>query len=186
MEDSKILQLLFDRVSDAIEALDKKFGGRLRQTSLNILGDPRDVEEALNDTYLALWNAIPPAKPDPLCAYVYRVGRNSAWKLLRSRTAEKRNSSYDVPLEELAEALPGEDLERTVHARALGRAIDAFLDTLNKEDRVAFVRRYWFGDSIGSIAKHLGIREGTLSVRLHRCRGALKEYLIKEDFWYEA
>lgn len=185
MEDRKILQLLFDRAESALTALAQKFGRRLQQTAMNILGNPQDAEEAVNDTYLALWNAIPPEQPEPLSAYVYRVGRNTALKLLRHITAQKRYSGYDASLEELAALLPGEDLEKTVEARALGRAIDRFLDTLTKDSRVLFVRRYWYGDSAKDLARAKGISESALSVRLHRIRSQLKTYLYKEGFWHE-
>lgn len=186
MEDKQILQLLWDRVESAIDALSSKFGKRLYLTAMNILGLHEDAEEAVNDTYLALWNTIPPARPDPLTAFVYRVGRNTALKQLRERSAQKRNSSYDVCLEELADILPGPSMEETLDARALGLAINRFLDTLEKENRVLFVRRYWFGDSVRDLAAERKLTENTLSVRLHRIRSKLKDYLNKEGFWHEA
>jgi len=186
MEDTQILQLLWNRAELAIAALEKKFGRRLKQTALNILGSIRDAEESVNDTYLALWNCIPPRRPEPLAPYVYRTGRNVALKRLRTETAQLRNSRYDLSLEELASVLPGESLEQTLDARALGQAIDRFLDTLNRDDRVAFVRRYWFGDSVKSVAGFLGLTQNAMSVRLHRIRGALRVYLIQEGFFDEA
>ena len=71
MDDHKIIQMLWQRLEQAIDALAQKYGRRLQHTAMNILEDPQDAEEAVNDTYLALWNAIPPARPDPLCAYVF-------------------------------------------------------------------------------------------------------------------
>lgn len=186
MDDRRILQLLWARAESAIDALQRKYGRRLLQTAANILGCPQDAEEAVNDTYLALWNAIPPAKPDPLCAYVYRVGRNTALNHLRHRDAEKRHSRYDASLEELADILPGGTLEEAMDARELGLAIDRFLDTLPKESRTLFLHRYWFGDDLCQLAKEQQINPTTLSVRLHRIRRKLKDYLIREGFLYEA
>ncbi len=183
MDDLKILELLWHHAEGAIEALAAKFGRRLHTTAMNILGDPRDAEEAVNDTYMALWDAIPPARPDPLCAYVYKVGRNSALKLLRGRTAQKRNCSYDLSLEELAQVLPAGTLEEALDARTLGHAIDRFLDALDSGDRVLFVRRYWFGDSVSALAAQRYATPGSVSVRLHRIRERLKDYLNKEGFW---
>ena len=180
MTDQNILQLLFARAEGAIEALARQFGQRLYAIAMNILSSPRDAEECVNDTYLALWNAIPPEKPDPLCAYTYRVGRNIALKRLRSNTAQMRNSAYEVSLDELSGCIAGHTLEETVDARELGRAIDRFLDTLSRENRVIFLRRYWYGDSVSQIAADLNLRPGTVSVRLSRTRDALKHYLIKE------
>lgn len=185
MDDRHIISLLWERSEKAIDALQKKFGKRLYQTAINILGIRQDAEEAVNDTYLSLWDAIPPAKPDPLSAFVFRVGRNTALKHLRSRSAQKRDNRYDVCLDELAGILPCPSAEEELDARALGQAIDTFLETLNPQDRVLFLRRYWFGDSIQQLSREAGISENVLSVRLHRIRNKLKDYLHKEGFWNE-
>lgn len=186
MEDKKILELLWDRIESAIDALAKKFGKRLLYTAMNILGNPQDAEEAVSDTYMALWNAIPPERPDPLAGYVHRTGRNVALKKYRYLAAQKRNSQYEVSLEELSAILPGPSMEELLDARELGRAIDRFLDTVNKENRILFLRRYWFGDSVKHLAQAMALSENTVSVRLSRLRSQLKDYLYKEGFFHEA
>ena len=183
MDDRKIIALLWDRAEGAIDALAAKFGKRLTSTAQNILGDSRDAEEAVSDTYLAIWNAIPPERPDPLSAYIYKVGKNIALKHLRARSAEKRSGNYELSLEELSDVIPGDTLEEQLDARALGQAINAFLDTLSKEDRALFVRRYWFGDSVGELAAARTTTSGNISVRLHRIREKLKDYLYKEGIF---
>ena len=183
MHDDEILRLLFDRSEAAIRELKERFGRGLFGLALRILGDTQDAEEVVNDTYLAIWDAIPPARPDPLTPFIYKVGRNTALKKLRSRNAEKRNSSYDLPLDELADILPGDTLEEQLDAKALGKAISAFLDTLHADDRILFIRRYWFGDSVNQLALQRLTTPGNLSVRLHRIRHKLKDYLNKEGFF---
>lgn len=182
MEDAHIIELLFARSESAVSALARRFGVRLHAIAMNILCSPRDAEECVNDTYLALWNTIPPERPDPLCAYIYRIGRNTALKRLRSNTAQMRNSTYDLSLDELVGCIPDESLLETLDARELGRCIDRFLDVQTKENRVIFLRRYWFGDSVRQIARDFGLREGTVSVRLNRIRNALRDYLYKEGY----
>lgn len=186
MEDRKIIKLLFARAENAIKELSARFGQQLYRIAYNILGNQPDAEECTNDTYFALWNAIPPASPDPLAPYVYRTGRNMALKRLRRDTAQKRDSRYDVSLDELNECLPGEDVERVLDARELGRIIDKFLTSKSRENRYIFIRRYWFGDSVGDIAKALKMQENAVSVRLNRIRSGLREHLIKEGYHYEA
>lgn len=183
MDDSKIIQLLWNRAESAIEALSVKFGRRLRSLALNILGSIRDAEESVNDTYLAVWNAIPPQRPDPLAGFVYKTGRNLALNKLRLRTARKRNGTYDLSLEELAGCIPGQALDETVEARELGRAIDHFLAGLPRDSRNIFLRRYWFGDSSKEIAKSFGMTENAVNVRLSRIRNQLKDYLHEEGYW---
>ena len=185
MEDRRIIELLFDRDENGIGALAQKFGQRLLATARNILGSHEDAREAVNDTYLALWDAIPPKDPDPLAGFVYKTGRNQALKTLRHRTAQMRDSRYDLSLEELAGCIPTRCLEEDFEAKLLGQAIDAFLDTIPKDSRTLFLRRYWFGDSVRDIAKHFAMTENAVSVRLSRIRSQLRSYLIKEGYLYE-
>lgn len=185
MEDKRIVALLWQRAESALTALADRFGALLHRISMNILNNESDAEETVNDTYLALWNAIPPEKPDPLTGYVCRVGRNTALKRLRENTAQKRNSQYDLSLEELSGCLSGQSLSDEIDARLLGRAIDRFLDTVNRENRVLFLRRYWFGDSVAELAKVFCLKESAVSVRLHRTRAQLRAYLIKEGYLYD-
>ena len=181
MEDHDILTLLWQRSERAISALAERFGKQLHLTAMNLLSSPRDAEECVNDTYMAVWNAIPPKRPEPLRPYVYRIGRNIALNRLRSNTALKRGN-YELSLDELAGCIPAPCLE---DGRALGQAMDAFLDTLAKENRVIFLRRYWFGDSAKDIAKAFHMTENAVSVRLSRMRDGLKAYLIKEGCYHE-
>ena len=82
--------------------------------------------------------------------------------------------------------LPGTSAEQDFDARELGRAIDRFLDTLEPQNRILFLRRYWFGDDLAQLSRQLHLPTGTVTVRLHRIRSKLKHYLIKEGFLYEA
>lgn len=183
MDDLHIIRLLWDRAESALELLAKRFGQRLLQTARNILGNHQDAEETVNDTYLAVWNTIPPERPSPLAAFVYKIGRNLALKRYRSNTAQKRNGTYDLSLDELAGCIPGPALEDTVDARELGRAIDTFLDTLSADNRNIFLRRYWFGDSVRDVARCFDLSQNACSVRLSRIRNQLKDYLIKEGYY---
>ena len=119
----RTLHLLWKRSEHAIEELARSFGRRLYRTAMNIIGIHEDAQEAVNDTYLALWNTIPPQKPEPLEPFVYRVGRNIALNRLRHNTALKR-SGYDVSLSELEACIAGPDLWQTLDARELSRTRD--------------------------------------------------------------
>ena len=181
MEDNRILDLFFERSEQAIGEVSKKYGGILRRTAWNIVHDQRDAEECVSDTWLSLWNTIPPKRPEPLLSYALRITRNLAVGCLRRNTAQKRSSPYDVALVELEDCLAApsgpEDL---LDAKELGRSIDRFLDTLDKKSRVAFVRRYWFADSVQDIASILGLSPNAVTLRLRRSREKLKQYLMKE------
>lgn len=185
MDDKAIITQLWERAEGAIESLAKKFGRRLHATAMNILNSRQDAEESVNDTYLAVWNAIPPKKPDPLAGFVYKTGRNQALKRLRYDTAMKRQPEFEVSMDELEGCIPSRALDEEVEARELGEAIDRFLDTVPKRNRDIFLRRYWFGDPVKAIGKAFAMNPNTVSVMLGRTREQLREFLRKEGYWYE-
>lgn len=183
LEDSKIIELFFARVEQAIVELSAKYGTVCSRIARNILKNDLDAEECVNDTYLAAWNTIPPQKPDPLRTYIFRIVRNIAIAKYHANTSEKRNSYYDVALEELENCLTNHvTVEQEISAQELSRHIDRFLDTLDKTSRVMFVRRYWYSDSISDIAERFQTNNNNVSVRLSRTREKLKKYLKKEGF----
>lgn len=183
MDDNRIISLFWQRTEKALDAVKQKYGMLLQSIAVSILTDPRDAQECVNDTYMAIWNRIPPEKPDPLSAYICRIVRNLALKRRRDDRAQKRCSEYELSLDELSGCLAGPLLEETLEARELGRAIDAFLDTIAKDNRIIFLRRHWFGDSVKQIAASMGLSENAVSIRLNRTRNQLKAYLIQEGYY---
>ena len=181
LDDGKIIELFFERSEQAIIELSSKYGTVCRRVADNILNDPEDAEECLNDAYLAVWNTVPPQRPDPLVSYVCRIVRNLALKKYHANTAQKRNSAYDVALEEIAGCLPSSvSVDEEVAANEMAGAIDRFLGTLDQQSRVLFVRRYWYADSIDDLAGLFHTGRHAVSVRLSRVRKALKQYLSHE------
>ena len=183
MDDSKIIELFYARSEQAIMELSKKYGAVCSKVARNILNNSLDAEECVNDAYLGAWNTIPPQNPAPLLAYVCRIVRNLSTARYHANTALKRNSYYDAVLDELEECLASPaDVEMEISAKELSGAVDRFLDTLDQDARVMFVRRYWYSDSIPEIAARFGTSNNNVSVRLSRTREKLKKYLWKEGY----
>ena len=181
LEDSQIIDLFFERSEQAIAELDRKYGPAVRKTAANILRDREDAEECVNDTYLGVWNSVPPHRPEPLGSYVCRIARNIAVSRLRANTAARRSGGVELVLDELAECIPASvDLEGELEARELLAAIERFLSTLSYDDRFLFVRRYWYADSVKEIAAAVHSRENRVAVRLFRLREKLQKFLMKE------
>lgn len=182
VEDSKIIDLLFIRKEQALIELSEKYGMACERIARNILKNHRDVEECVNDTYLAIWNTIPPQSPKSLRAYIFRIIRNISVTKYHENTCIKRNSYYDVALQELEDCLIAPTtVEQEIEVNELSNLINDFLETLDKESRIMFVRRYWYSDSISDIAERFQISNNYVSVRLSRIRGKLKQYLKRED-----
>lgn len=184
MEDQEIVELFLARSEQAITQLQGKYGSRLMQIARNILNNRLDAEECVNDAYLAAWNTIPPQKPDPLLTYICHIVRNLSIKRYHANNARKRNSHYDVALDEIAECIQSNaTVEGEYAVNELAGEINRFLSTLSRENRIMFVRRYWFSDSIADIAAMFNTSSKNISLRLLRVRKSLKKYLEKEGIW---
>lgn len=184
MLDEEIIELFFARSEHAIEELEAKYGRICMQTSYNILGDNADAEECVNDSYLGVWNAIPPTRPNPLLTYLLKVVKNISLNRYHKNTASKRNSSYDIAVDELENVLVSkDDIESALESEELTRVIEEFLDSLSKENRVIFIRRYWFYDNYEQISKRMGMTEKNVSVRLTRIRKEMREYLLERGIF---
>ncbi len=182
MDDQKIIELFFARSELAIQSLAAKYEKLLHKVSFQILHNDEDVAECINDTYLGVWNAIPPARPNPLSAFVCKITRNLSLNKYRANTATKRDASMDISLEELEPSIATPSAEEEWNAKELGKQINRFLHTLGQENRVLFVRRYWFADSVKDIARDMRISENLASVRLKRIRKQLELFLEKEGY----
>ena len=181
LEDSRIIDLFFERSEQAIGELDRKHGRTVTKTAANLLQSRQDVEECVNDTYLGVWNSIPPHRPNPLVSYVCKIARNLAVSRLRAETAAKRNHSLDLVLDELEELIPsGMDVEADYDGKELAESINRFLATLGYDDRYLFVRRYFYADSVKDIADSMRVRDSRVSLRLFRLREKLRKTLVKE------
>lgn len=182
MDDGKIIDLFFARNEQAIKELDIKYGKVCHGISYNILHNNQDAEECVNDAYLGAWNAIPPQQPNPLVTFLCKIVRNLSIMRHHMNTAIKRNSTYDVALEELEGCLASpHSVEDNFETKQLARMIEDFLETLTVENRVIFMRRYWFSDSYEMIARRVGITEKNVSVRLTRMRKQLRNFLIERE-----
>lgn len=182
MEDEKIIQLYFQRSEDAIPQTELKYGRRCQAVAYNILQSREDSEECVNDTYLAVWNTVPPTIPLHLGAYIVGIARKLSISMLRYRCADRRGrGEYALSLDELEECIgqkgsPEAELELT----ELATEIERFLHTLSSDDRKIFMCRYWLIASLSQIADSTGFPESKIKSSLHRSRGKLKKHLIKE------
>lgn len=178
MEDEKIISLFFQRSEQAIRELADKYGGACHRLSYRIVNDRQDAEECVSDAYLGVWNTVPPASPNPLLSYLLKIVRNISVKRYWHKGAAKRGSAFAAAMEEVEPCLASpETVENRVEARELARMIGSFLDTMTEQNRVIFMRRYWFLDSYEEIAGLVGLTEKNVSVRLSRIRQKLKLYL---------
>ena len=182
--DAQILQLFEQRSEDAISAAALKYGGLCRQIAMNILGNAEDAEECVNDTWLAVWNRIPPEQPRSLTAYICRIVRNLSLDRMDYLRAGKRNAAATSSLEaimELNQEIGLTDIQlEAVSEDVCRNAVNEFLAGQPKKMRQVFVRRYWFGDSLAQLSERTGFTESKLKSMLHRMRKGLRQRLEEE------
>jgi len=161
MEDEQIVSLYWAREESAIRETEKKYDRYLTKIAHNILNNPEDSRESVNDTYLAAWNSMPPHRPSVLSAYLAKLTRRISIDCFRYRTREKRlGSEYAISLSELGDCVSGGNTtEEIVNVKLLADAIGIYLRTQSTEARTAFLARYYFLDSVREVAAYLGISE---------------------------
>ena len=184
MTDEGIVNLYWDRNEAAITETDLKYGRYCFSISFNILSNKEDSDECVNDTYNAAWNSMPPQRPVILSAFLGKIVRNISLNRYKEITAQKRGGNQmELILDELGEIasdMPGPD-DRVIQTQ-LVKAINEFLAGLPAEKRIMFVRRYWYADDIGAIAKRMGMSANNVSVEIRRIRLKLRGYLIERGF----
>ena len=182
MDDSKIIDLYWARSQQAIIESEKKYGAYCRTVARNILDRAEDAEECVNDTWLRAWNAMPPQRPTVLQAFFGKLTRNLSLDRWRRDRAQKRGGcQVELALDELEDCLCARDrVDESVDAQTTADLISAFVHSLPRQDRVLFVRRYWYLDDIQTLAKTMSMGQGQVKSRLHRIRQRLKTELEKE------
>ena len=181
MEDQEIIALFWNRSEDALVEVSRRYGSYCRAIAGNILGCMQDIEECLNDTWLAAWDSIPPQRPRRMEVYLGRITRNLALNRVKSLTAQKRGGGQaEAVLEELRECLPGGDMDEHLDELVLRDAINKFLRGQLSRNRAIFLRRYWAMERVEDIAMDLGLRRGQTATILYRMRRELKKHLEKE------
>ena len=180
MEDSKIIELFFLRNEDAIRHTHDAYGRRLFVLADNIVRNDQDAEESVNDTYMKAWDSIPPQKPIRFFAYLAKICRNFALDKLDWKNAAKRKAEIVSLTQEMEACVPDAVRDRTLEGKELGMILDSFLRTLSAENRMIFMRRYWFADTVAEIAVRYGISESAVRMRLNRTRDKLAGYLKQE------
>lgn len=174
MNDSKIVELFFERSEKALSEVMKKYGALCRRIAYNILSNSEDADEAVNTALMRVWNAIPPAKPDSLCGYICAAVRNTALNAFDSLKRRQNDELYD----ELAEIIPdSHTVEERFDEHQIIDYINEFLHKQSKTNADIFTARYFYNMPLNEIGRAVGLSESSVKMRLMRTRNALRKYL---------
>lgn len=177
--DAEIVELYWQRNEQAIRRTAECYGAMCLQVAQNILGNLHDAEECVNDTYLKAWNAIPPARPTVLSAFLARITRNLALDRYRAKRRHKRSGEFTVMLSELGDCIPSPE---ETDATELLDHIKSFLYSQEAMDRNLFVGRYFHAYEVGRLARGYGMTPNAVSLRLHKTREKLRAYLNERGY----
>lgn len=183
MREEEIIELFWQRKEEAIQVLQKQYGKLCYQVAYNILYNKQDAEECENDSYLHLWNSIPPKRPLPLMPYLCRIVRNLALNRYAYNHAQKRGGEIEGVFEELEETVASmEQVEDALWKKELIEEINQFLEERKVWQRRIFLARYYFAASIGEIACRYAMSESKVKSTLFRMRRDLKVRLERGGY----
>lgn len=186
MEDEKIVELLYVHENNSLEEVANKYGSMIYNISNRILNDEQDAQECVNDTYMKIWNTIPPYKPNFLKSFICKIVRQISIDKYRGNKAQKRDGSYDVPLLDLDyEIIDNHSIENELESKALSDCINEYVKSLNIENQTLFIRRYFLAESIKELSKRFEMNENIVAVKLFRIRKDLIKYLKREEYEIE-
>ena len=179
LDDSKIINLFFERNEQAISELEGKYGTYCYSVSWNILRVKEDAEECVNESFYKAWTSIPPLVPANLKIWLARVVRNVSINQWKKNHAKKRYAGIEIQLSELEECVPS-PMRIDNNVEELGKIISTWLRTVSKEERRIFLLRYFWGKKVREIAKIEQEKAEKISKKLFVLRNQLKNVLEEE------
>lgn len=183
MRDEQIVELYWRRDEQAIQETDIKYRKFLLSVAYNIVHDTCDSEECLNDTYIGAWNAMPPARPALLQAFLATIMRRTAIDCYKAKKRQKRVASeLTVSLSELEDFITDDDAYFQTDTKEIGRVISDFVRLLPERRMYIFMSRYFVVRPIKEIARMLGCSESTVNKEIAAIKCDLKEKLEKEGY----
>jgi RNA polymerase sigma-70 factor (ECF subfamily) len=185
LTDKQIIDLYWQRDESAIEETDKKYGRMLFRIAYNLLSDRMDCEECKNDTYVRVWNSVPPTRPRVLPAYLTEIMRRVAINKYKQKTSQRRvPSELTVSMDELRDSLQNEaSFVSERDAEEIGKVINAFLRELPERRRYIFIERFYFAEPVEEIATELSVSVATVYREIERIKKDLKVYLERNDIY---
>ena len=178
LTDDEIIELYFSRSESAIKETDKKYAKYLLTIARNILGDERDCEECLNDTYLKVWNSVPPVRPRDLRTYLSKIMRNKAVDRYDEERRQKRVPADSCdPLEDFDHIIGDHGPDGEIEAERIGNIINSYLASLSDRRMYIFMSRFYYAMPISDIAIRLGVSTSTVNKELAAMKNELRAKL---------
>ena len=177
IKDELIIKLYKEDTDTAIKFTEQKYGNLCRKIISNYIKIYEDAEECYNDFLLNMWKTIPNHPPDNLKAFSCKVARNQAIKKLEYNHSIKRNypkTSFDELCDYISDV---GNAEKEFDGKYLSEQINTFLLKLPEIDRIVFIKRFFFGETVKTISKEVEIPSLKISNMLFKIKKKLRYFL---------
>lgn len=167
----------------AFGKLVEEYHQKLLYVAYDLVGDYDEAKDLAQETFLRAWVKLSQFEErSKFSTWLYRVLYNMA---IDSHRKKKRNPQHSLEekLKEVTEGgkklpasvilQPGEDLERDEVAGQL----DAALEKLTLNQRIAVILRYYHQKSSKEIAEVMGCAESTVRIHIFRALAQMRKHL---------
>jgi RNA polymerase sigma-70 factor (ECF subfamily) len=172
--DGELIQRVARGDAGAFELLYRRYARPVFGLALRRLGDRMRAEDAVQETFAALWRSAKTYRPErgPGAPWLYAVARNAIVDRARHRT----DAPTEVPDTASLELGPDERAEASFVSWRVHRALEG----LPQSERDVIELAYWGGLSQSEVAQFLGIPLGTVKTRTRAGLGRLATMLEGE------
>ena len=180
LDDNQLYMLLKNSPSEGLRKMIELYSGSVNTICRSILYgfSEEDIDEAVSDSFVALWKSVKrfdPVKGCALKSYLYGIARHTAL----DRRKKQRKTVPPLPLDE-AEIGQDIDLDFMEIQKINLNILRETLEELDSPEKEIFFYRYFLYEKIETIADTLSLSKSTVENKLHRGKVKLKHQLIKK------
>lgn len=155
----------------AFDELVSRYQLRLFRFAFRLLQDRAEAEDAVQDTFVRAYRALPAYRPDGFfSSWIYRIALNECRRRMRGRKPT-------VPLELTPVCTGQPDPQQIVLNHERNRQLRDAIDALPEHYRVVLILFYFEEMSVEQIARTVRVSISAVKVRLHRGRARLANRL---------
>lgn len=175
MTDSALLRKLKSGSAGALEALIRRYTPYVSACAYRVMGalPYEELEEAVADVFVELWRHAGELDPErSLRPWLATVASNKAKNRLRAYS----------PAAAIPDDAPAPvDLQSQAEEKETGEALWQAVDRLDEPERTLFLRYYYEGEKLKTVAAELGMNLSTVKTKLRRGRLLLREQLREKE-----
>jgi RNA polymerase sigma-70 factor, ECF subfamily len=170
-------------IRQAFEILLQGYHKVVVQFCITLLGNKADGEDAAQDTFVAIFDALPDYEPrDLLRAWVFQIARNQCYKFWRQLwTRIDILTTYSSAISAVVmSGPPSPDPALEILEQYLQDRLEPSLRRLPRRDRVLLLMYYWEELSFRAMARQLRLSEATVRRAVHAAEARLRTLMTQD------